>query len=87
MDKYTSEQLAIMYHDSLERIVLKLQGEVGALRAMNLSRIKWEEEYREIIEYARGIAQAEDECEGWDDQWCPTSCKWWRVCEPHGEVE
>ena len=19
-------------------------------------------------------------CEGWDDQWCPTSCRWWEVC-------
>ena len=62
--------------------ITHLEEDNGASREMNLSRIKWAKEQREIIEHARGIAQADERCDGWDDQWCPTSCKWWRICEP-----
>ena len=30
------------------------------------------------LEFVRSELQAS--CKGWDDQWCPTSCKWWRIC-------
>jgi len=22
-----------------------------------------------------------EDCQGWDDQWCPTSCRSWRTCK------
>jgi len=47
---------------------------------------------RELVEYVGALETAITEarkfmhpaggpCEGYDDQWCPTSCKWWKVCE------
>jgi len=61
---YELEHLKIMYHDSLERIVLNLQEALAE------------------IEEAVKLAQLEmPECEGWSDEWCPTSCEWRRVCE------
>lgn len=62
-----------------------LKQENGALREMNLSRIKWGEEQDEVIAYARTEIQAMVGCQGWEDTWCPTSCRWWKVCQPMEE--
>lgn len=92
MKPYTESDLEPMARDSLIRIILRLQTDIeanereyGALREMNLSRIKWGEEKDEVIAYARTEIQAMERCESYDPNWCPTSCKWWRVCQPMEE--
>ncbi|MCK9601666.1 MAG: hypothetical protein M0R06_21670 [Sphaerochaeta sp.] len=75
---YTEHDLEPMARDSLIRIILRLQTDMEAN----------EREYdalREEIRYARAVAQSWDDCRGWDPSWCPTSCKWWKLCQPMEE--
>jgi len=92
MKPYEEPDLEPMARDSLIRIILRLQTDMeanerehGALREMNDCRIRWGEEKDEVIRYARSVAQSDDDCQGWERQWCPTSCKWWKLCMPMEE--
>jgi len=75
----TTDAVDVML-EMLERQVTGLGGALGGLIARYEHSREKVERLALAVEEAGKLLKPQD-CKGWDDQWCPTSCACWRFCE------